>query len=293
MADLTTIRSDLAANIKKNQTTLPLKDGVTIGKNRFGAVDLSDGRFTNANDAAGILNNGILIREIAFRDENTTGDAAGSVKWTNDTELVLVNETVAGVSSASDIFKMVYAIDNSTLTIVKPVNGNPIGYVKRFVAATKADVALFNESEHVVLSSSGGSERNEAVATLPSVALEATTSLTLAQKELKGSGNITDFFATVVFKDAGVVAGDIDLILKLDSTARGGGVVTVNGALLNLTSSDAQGAIVSSTAITGNNSYANGDILILERDSGSATGFTAAQNSFFEVGVSVENVVGG
>ena len=139
-----------------------------------------------------------------------------------------------------------------------------------------------------------GTDKEElTVGMFPSLALEGTSEVLLCRMKMHGRGNITDFNVDVAFDDTGVVAGDQQVILKIDSTHRGGSAVQVTGAVVDIddTTAYASGDRLSSTAITANNTYSNNDeVQVFLAASG--TGLTAAQDSLFVAKIEVQRLPG-
>lgn len=254
---------------------------------------MSTGRYTNAGSIAGLMNLGILVKERLLRDAQNTGDTAGTVQWTSDTELVMLSEAVVGVTAATDFGSPVFASDNNILTLTRPDNGNPVGHVKKFISAAIADVEIWSEVVQLLYAFFGTDVAEQKIALLTSQSLGGTGALTMGRYVLSGRGQITGFFADVVFDDTGVVAGDQDLILTIDATHRGGADVVITGANVNIldTTDYANGDRKSSTAITALNTYSNNDVLLLKLLAG-GTLLTTAQDSLFQFGFQQTRLLG-
>lgn len=281
MADLTT--PDLTSErIDVDSDKAILKSLEAAGKRRFAAFNLSTMELENADDVAGLLNVGEFIADESGRtDDNFVGD--GSKKYVIHTNRERVDQAIGGVSALTDRFKLVYPTDNSTLTITKPAAGNPIGFTKLFKSSGVADMHLFSLEAAFMMQLMGAGAERENLGQVSSIALEGTSAIDLMTFSLPYKGKITAFYATLVHKDAGVVAGSQALNLDIGGTPLTGGVLT-------LAFGDAQGARVDSTAITALNTFTKDQAIKLQL-AGGGTGFTAAQDSIYQIFVEVEHLV--
>ena len=121
--------------------------------------------------------------------------------------------------------------------------------------------------------------------TFHSSAFEGTSALELiTDMPLYFHGKIVDFYAITVFKDADVIAGAQTFTLDI-------GAVAVTGASISWDKDDAQGAIVSSTAITAANEFNQSDTITLHM-AASGTGTTAGESSQVAFFIVVEELPG-
>lgn len=283
MADSTTNRTDVEESIDVNRSKVLLKNSEVIAVNRYSGIDNSTGVAENADDQDDLLNYGIFSSETTGDQSNTTGD--GSIEWTIRGGFVDKNVSVVGVSGRSDLNKLVYATDNQTLTLTRPASGTPIGIVHDHISGTTCDVYLFSRPEAVLMGYMGLDRKTLHLATVNSTALEGTSAIEIATDiPLHGHGKITDFYVVVNTKDSAAADGDQTFTLDIGASA-------VTGASISLDKDDAQGAIVSSTAITAANEFHNGDTVSLKMSSG-GTGFSAGAMSLFSFYIEVDYLPG-
>lgn len=276
MADSAVNRTDLDEKIEVNQNSLILKTAEVAAKARFSAVSVVTSLLENGKSAKDIMNVGFFLNESQLREDKATGD--GTIEWVyesgKDTEI----QAITGVATVADIFKLVYVTDNQTLTTVKPANGTPVGYVKRFRSAGIADMHIFSEAEAVIMGYSGN-ESMKTAAHITAFVLEGTSKITLSEWIADSTHVITDMYAVKMEKDAGSIAGSQNISLEHDP---GTGFVAIATSQVLIAFGDAQGARILLTAAMGANVISRGEKVRLVLDA-SGTGFTAAQLDKWDV----------
>lgn len=242
-------------------------NGTTIYKGALVAYTIGTGTVTNYDDAS----NAMLL---GYALEQVTGNAALTnliqVQLRGD---ILRDVTITGVADRTTNGQEVYATDENTYTLTRPVDDSvPVGIVLDG-DASNADLFLFSAKESAVLSLAGGSKRSIFLGSINTTALEGTSGIDLRRAiSLWGHGRIVDFYAWPTGFDSTYSAGSQTLNLELGGTNLTGGVLT-----LARTSIDAIGDVddkISATAITAGNVFNDGDLLDVEMASG-GTGYTA------------------
>lgn len=256
-----------------------VKTNEDVYQGTFAAVSLTTGLVENADDVNDLVN-GAIFKDDSIDGrplDNKTGD--GSVTWTLSWGKRIPSYPVTGASAVTDFGKLVYATDNQTLTLTRPSAGSPVGRVVRYISGTNCEIQMFTLMEALNFNNLPSNKQYLCLGTVESVALEGTSALELiTDLPMLTPGKIVDFFAIVKF-DSTSAAGAQTFTLDIGSTA-------VTGASISLDKDDGQGSIVSSTAITANNTFARGDTISLLM-SGSGTGWTASERSMFEFWITI------
>lgn len=283
MADSTANRTDAKENIIQDAQSYIVKSAETMAKKRYTAIDQATGFVENADASAGLLNWG-WASENSRGSAVVLGDGTSAVKWTVRGGLLDEDVSIAGLASAADIHKAVYATDNQTLTLTKPTIGTPIGFVADFKSGTTGTLFLFSREGAVNLGLAGGTREILHIANVSSIALEGTSAVDLMTIPMQSRGKIISLHGVLVHDDTGTVAGAQTLNLEIDG-------VNVTGGILTLGFADAQGAQLDATGITALNTYNQDSALQLELVA-SGTGFTAAQDSYYRVYAVIEHLPG-
>jgi len=219
-------------------------------------------------------------------DSDWVGD--GTKEVTCVSGIILTAVTVTGVSALTDVQKPVYLSAANAYTIVKPANGNPIGFIHNWVSGTTCDIFLNGIKEVYAVEGVGKTE----ILHLGSfgtadTGLEAANAVSLKSLVAKGNFKILSLHGQASAFDAGSVAGDQDFTIEIGGVATTGGILNLvfgdNDAVTNM------GVIVDGTAITALNNVSDGDILELTQIAG-GTGFTAAKAGRFDFFAIIERV---
>ncbi len=277
---------DRASNIIKDEEALVI--GALI------ALNVSTGKVEFMDDAANLLPLGVGVKQSAGDNENLTGNAAGDYSIVTRANMILKDVSVTGVSAITDVSKLVYATDGQLMTLTKPTDGLPIGFIKKWTTSTTCDVQLFSiegiilrkrieEIETIVEET-----QSICVGRIHSSALEGNSALDLFKWTAPFDGQIDSIFARCDKYDAGLIAGDQDINLEIGTTDLTGGVVS-----LGFGDGDASAdlsAKVSGTAVTGNNIFSSGNEITGELVGG-GTGFTASKEGWFSVWITITKTV--
>lgn len=256
-------------------------NAVTIHKGALVAYTIGTGTVTNYDDVPNALLLGYALEQV-------TGNAGLTnliqVQLRGD---ILRDQAVVGVSSRTTNGQEVYATDENTFTLTRPVDDAvPIGIVLDG-DATDADVFLFSVKESAVLSLAGGSKHSIHLGTINTSALEGVLASDLrAGIVMWGHGVITACYSYPVGFDAGYVAGSQLVNLELGGVNVTGGVLTL--AFGNIDGLGDVGTRINATPVTAANEFHDGDLLDVEL-AAAGTGFTAvADTQGFDLFIDVE-----
>lgn len=178
---------------------------------------------------------------------------------------VIQDIAVTGVTGDSDGGKIVYCTTDNILvdcTLVRPAtDALPIGRVQKHISGTTCDIKLFREQESKEFSLTGAGRTTICLGHTDLNTVTAADVLTNAHT-FHGIGAVVDFFLLVntVTTDGDAAA---TFNLEINSTNIDGGTITTTdtGGSDDI---DVKGARFDATAITGNNTYADGDTLSVE-----------------------------
>lgn len=272
-----------------NRMEATIKSAEVLVVGGLSSVVYGTGKVENGDDTAALIPTGYVLGS-TVGDNSTaglTGNATGDQKVMTSAARMLKDVTVTGVATIADLFKLVYATDNQTLTLTAPTVGLPIGYVKEHVSTTTCHVQLFTLSESLMW---GFIPRKETIylGALMSQAMQGTEAADLLKYTCRKHMTIDTLHAYPNGFDNAAVAGSHTLNLEIGATNTTGGVLT-----LAFGSCDAEGDLgtkISATAITALNEASMGDVLTLETAGG--TGFTADAVAGFNVYMDVTYLPG-
>lgn len=246
----------------------------------FASINVADGKVAPAATTNGLMNVGMFNRESRGLDTNDTGD--GTIKWVTESDRVLKNIAVSGLTAA-DVLKPLYATGENTVSLTPA--GTPIGYVKEFVSSGVGNIVLFSEQVAVALGLVGGNIDEIHLGSIPnSNPLEGTAAIILCSMVAYRRFKILEAYAFCTSKDAGESVLAQTVQLKVGATAVTGGVIT-------LATTDTAGLKKAGTAITALNLVASGDVVTANLVA-SGTGATANTLTAYDIRMKVQYLPG-
>jgi len=169
---------------------------------------------------------------------------------------IVKNMTVTDdANDISDQFRWVYAIDDGTFTVARPVTmGFPIGITTRYIAANTFNVKFFSFGELCAIALGGA---GKALWNLGVVVAEAAgAGNVLTGIECPHHGRITSVYTICASAPADA---DMSILLNLEI-----GATNVTGGVITLDFTDLLGAKQAGTAITALNVVHEGDLIDVE-----------------------------
>lgn len=255
-----------------------LKSSEVVAPKRFAVLD-ANGQLKNPSGTATEKAAGYFVSdEGGLQGVNTTyrtGD--GSIKWITHSGKSLVGLSISGSTAASE-GQLVWATDNSTLTLTPQAGVSPHGYVHEWRSATDLDVYFFTQAQVAAMSAGTGSGIRIIHQRVDAIALEGTSKITVGKHLMESDFQVLSVRAICSAAGASA-AGDQDLSLEIDGTAVTGGVV-------NVTNSNTAGQTIAGSAITAANTGSAGEELSVVVDA-SGTGFSAGHKAAYDVQIRV------
>lgn len=214
------------------------------------------GRAFAFNDEAGAI-------PLGFAKESVLDDATApqETAYIHAQGRVVEGLAVTGLAGAkADVYKLVYATDDTTFTLTRTTPNLPCGVVIAFRTSSVADVYFFSFAELAILSLSGG--QSQVWHIVSSTYEFAASSDLIKGLEAPCHGRIISVYAicSAAPQDADVAA---TAVLEIGGTDVTGGVVTFAAA-------DTVGLKLAGTAVTAENVFHEGDLIDVETTVGTA-----------------------
>jgi hypothetical protein len=233
------------------QATEVLYAGAYVGGgNENHATAAKIGRAFAWNDEAGAI-------PLGFEQSGGTGNSAAPRVTAEVYAKGRVVERLAVTGLAgdnTDVYKLVYATDDTTFTLTRTQPNLPVGIIVNAITSSVADVYFFSFAELAILSLAGGHRKTWLIAAF--TAEFAATGDLLKGIEAPCHGRILDVYAICA---AAPSDADLDATINLEigGTSVTGGVVTVAAA-------DTVGLKKDGTEVTAENVFHSGDLIDVE-----------------------------
>ncbi len=214
----------------------------------------TNGYLDGLDDEAGLIPLGGF-----FSDETlgATGDSPPPENNVDVRDKIYRRATVVGVASRGDIGKLVFATDDSVLTLTAPsANAFPIGMVIEWHTSTTCDVAMWGMIAAAAIALGGAGRETICLGSFD-VTIAASANLATGIVA-PCHGLITDLYAVIDGADLVGASGAVDLNLEIGGTNVTGGVVSL------VIGSPTAGSKVAGTAITAENRIHQGDLIDVE-----------------------------
>jgi hypothetical protein len=232
-------------------TAAELYNGAYLyGGSRDHATAINRGRIAPWSGVAGQI-------PLGFASKRTTGNTAVVPIVEGEVDLggrVMKNIAVTGLAgTVADNFRVVYATDDNTFTLVRPAVGHPVGIVTRFISATNCDVYFLSFGELCVLGMAGAGRKSwllGIVNGLVSTGNHATGIVAPCH------GRILSTYG-IVFEPITDVNANGNINLEIAA-------VDVTGGVINFDFADVLGAKKAGSAVTATDVFHEGDLIDIE-----------------------------
>jgi len=232
-------------------TTAELYNGAYLyGGSRDHATAINRGRIAPWGSIAGQI-------PLGFASKRATGNTALVPITEGEVDLggrVMKNIAVTGLGGTiADNFRVVYATDDNTFTLVRPTPGHPVGIVTRFISGTNCDVYFLSFGELCVLGMSGAGRESWLVGVVNGLCSSADHATGIVAPH---HGRILSTYG-IVFEPITDVDANATILLEIGGVNVTGGVVTFDFA-------DILGAKKAGTAVTATEVFHEGDLIDIE-----------------------------
>lgn len=128
-----------------------IKDSEALVKAALSMLDVSTGKAEFAASANNLAPLGQVVDAADGNIDHLTGDSTYGYKVVNQSNILLYNVPVTGLSSIANKLQYVYASDGQTLSLTIPATGVPIGLVWDYRSSGYGDIYLFGKKEAKML----------------------------------------------------------------------------------------------------------------------------------------------
>jgi len=244
-----------------------VRDTVQLACQAVNAAELYNGAYLygGSRDHATAINRGRLAPwsgvagqiPLGFASKRATGNTALVPITEGEVDLggrVMKNIAVTGLGGTiADNFRVVYATDDNTFTLVRPTPGHPVGIVTRFISGTNCDVYFLSFGELCVLGMGGAARDSWLVGIVNGIVSTGNHGTGIVAP---CHGRILSTYG-VVFEPITDADGSGDINLEIGGTNVTGGVITFATA-------DVLGDKKAGTAVTAENIFHEGDLIDIE-----------------------------
>lgn len=196
--------------------------------------------------------------------DSVTGDGTSDEMIAGIMEsFIVANDSVTGVTAATDVGRYVYLSDDDTPTLTRPTVGCPLGVVVAHRTSTYCDVMYFSVETVIAIVAGGCAQHTLNLGTWLCSAM--TNGNILTGFPAPHQGQILSFFAIINQAPAGT-GGTVTLNLEIGGTNVG----TSGTDTVVVETGDALGAKKASAAISANNVFHEGELIDVEAASTTA-----------------------
>ncbi len=224
-------------------------------------------RDTGLVSPLGVAGSGAYFIGYCEKQKTTTSSTESEIAVNNRGD-VAQSIAVTGVTADTDHGSIVYCTtdnisDDCTLTRAG-ADSLPIGRFQKHITSTTCDIKLFTQPESLRFSFSGGGRQTIFIGHYLMADITAADVATTVWTAT-GIGKIVGFYS-ITETVTGDATADVTLNLEINATNLSGGTIVL-GDTGDATAMDVKGGRQDSSAITGNNTFGDGDTVSIEASS--------------------------